>query len=201
MGHTMVIAVAPADLDRFDALVAAHQAAETRWQASAERDSGLLALRGAERRAALARIRTERDRLRETGRHLVTRWRALTPALGAELEQCGLLRPWEPIPAGAQQAGQTLGGIGPHSGAGLTGRLCVTLPDTLAVPLQRGVYWTNLPHVQALEAWTDRWGTGPAAKLTTPAEALEERTRTAALITTTGTILRAALGRAVHGHR
>ncbi|MGW6952870.1 hypothetical protein [Streptomyces xanthophaeus] len=199
MGHTMVVAVRPADLAGLDALVAIHQAAEARWQAAAEQDASLAVLRGAELRAARVRIRAERDRLREAGHHQVTRWRALAPALRAELEQRSLLRPWEPVPEGAQQAGQTLGGTGPHGGAGLTARLCVTLPDTLAVPLQQGVYWTNLPHVRALEAWTDRWGTGPTAQRSTPAEALEERTQTAALITTTGAILRTALERTVQG--
>ncbi|MFD6937255.1 hypothetical protein ACFWAP_14050 [Streptomyces goshikiensis] len=33
MGHTMIVAVAPADLDR---LVAEQQEAESRWQAAAE---------------------------------------------------------------------------------------------------------------------------------------------------------------------
>ncbi|MGW2997938.1 hypothetical protein ACWDA9_42045, partial [Streptomyces sp. NPDC001193] len=155
MGHTMVIAVPPADLDRLDALVNAHKTAETRWQATAEQQAGLLDLRGPALREARARIRGERDRLREAGTHQVTRWRALAPALRAELDALGLLREWEPVPGGAQQAGQNLGGTGPHGGSGLTGRLCVTLPDALGVPLVRGTYWTNLPHLQALEAWTE----------------------------------------------
>ncbi|MGW2442319.1 hypothetical protein ACWCY1_37320 [Streptomyces goshikiensis] len=158
MGHTMVIAVPPADLDRLDALVTAQQTAETRWQASAEQQAGLLDLRGPALRAARARIRGERARLRESGTHRVTRWRALAPVLRAELDARGLLREWEPVPEGAQQAGQNLGGAGPYGGAGYTARLCVTLSDALAVPLLRGVYWTNLPHLQALEAWADHWG-------------------------------------------
>ncbi|MFI1152544.1 hypothetical protein [Streptomyces sp. NPDC020817] len=193
MGHTMVIAVPPTDLDRLDAHVDAHKTAETRWQATAEQQAGLLDLRGPALRAARARIRGERDRLREAGTHRVTRWRALAPALRAELDARGLLRAWEPIPDGAQQAGQNLGGTGPYAGAGYTARLCVTLPDALAVPLLRGVYWTNLPHVQALEAWGDRWGTDAASRRAAPDEALAERAQTAAQITTTGQILRAAL--------
>ncbi|MFJ9344814.1 hypothetical protein ACIRP0_36870 [Streptomyces sp. NPDC101733] len=47
MGHTMVIAAAPANLERLDALVTAHQATETRRQAAAERDARVLDLRGA----------------------------------------------------------------------------------------------------------------------------------------------------------
>ncbi|MER7122265.1 hypothetical protein [Streptomyces goshikiensis] len=193
MGHTMVIAVPPADLDRLDALVTAQKTAETRWQAAAEQHAGVLELRGAALREARARIRAERERLRETGTHRVTRARALASALRTELKTRGLLRKWEPIPERAQQAGQNLGGTGPHAGAGYTARLCVTLPDTLAVPLLRGVYWTNLPHVQALEAWADRWGTDAASRRTAPTEALDERAQAAAQITTTGTVLRAAL--------
>ncbi|MFD5512608.1 hypothetical protein ACFWIB_33255 [Streptomyces sp. NPDC127051] len=171
----------------------AQKTAETRWQAAAEQHAGVLDLRGPALRAARARIRGERDQLRETSTHRITRWRALEPALRTELETRGLLREWEPIPEGAQQAGQNLGGTGPYGGAGYTARLCLTLPDALAVPLLRGVYWTNVPHVQALEAWGDRWGTDAASRRAAPAEALAERARTAAQITTTGTILRAAL--------
>ncbi|MET9701145.1 hypothetical protein ABZY31_30105 [Streptomyces sp. NPDC006529] len=128
----------------------------------------------------------------------MTRWRALAPALHAELEQRGYLRPWPPIPAGGQPAGQTLGGTAPHRGTGLTARLCVTLPDTLAVPLHHGVYWTNLPHLQALEAWTDRWGTDPATRRTAPPKALAERDHHAGSITTTGQIIRTALTHTLH---
>lgn len=197
MGHTMVIAVLPTDLARLDAYVDAHKTAEARWQASAEQQAGLLNLRGPALRATRARIRGERDRLRETGTHQVTRWRALAPQLRAELDARGLLREWEPIPEGAQQAGQNPGGTGPHGGAGYTARLCVTLPDTLAVPLLRGVYWTNLPHLQALEQWGDQWGTDTVSRRAAPAEALDERARTAAQITTTGTVLRQALHRTI----
>ncbi|MFF4104377.1 hypothetical protein [Streptomyces sp. NPDC001903] len=197
MGHTMVIAVPPADLDRLDAYVDAQKTAETRWQAAAEQQAGLLDLRGPALRAARARIRGERDRLRETGTHRVTRWRALAPLLRAELDARGLLRDWEPIPEGAQQAGQNLGGTGPYGGAGYTARLCVTLPDALAVPLLRGVYWTNLPHVQALQAWGDQWGTDTISRRAAPDEALAERAQAAAQIVTTGVILRAALDRTI----
>ncbi|MFB7058973.1 hypothetical protein ACFCXT_38350 [Streptomyces vinaceus] len=193
MGHTMVIAVPPADLDRLDALVDPHKTAETRWQAAAEQQAGLLDLRGPALRAARARIRGERDRLRESGTHQVTRCRALAPALRAELDARGLLREWEPIPDGAQQAGQNLGGTGPYGGAGYAARLCVTLPGALAVPLLRGVYWTNLPHLQALEAWGDQWGTDSVSRRAAPNEALAERAQAAAQVITTGQILRAAL--------
>ncbi|MFJ1869466.1 hypothetical protein ACIOD1_33260 [Streptomyces sp. NPDC088097] len=123
----------------------------------------------------------------------MNRWRALAPALRTELEQRGFWREWEPIPDGAARAGQSLGGIGPHGGAGLTGRLCVVLPDLLAMPLTRGVYWTNLPHVTALEAWTDHWGTASTARRTATPEALDERAQLAAQIVTTGQILRTTL--------
>ncbi|MCX5192307.1 hypothetical protein OOK31_00095 [Streptomyces sp. NBC_00249] len=198
MGHTMVIAVSPSDLDRLDALVQEHQTAETKWQADAEQTAGVLNLRGPGLRTARARIRAERDRLRESGRHRVTRRRALTPALHTELEQRGLLQQWEPVPEGAQQAGQMLGGTGPHAGAGLTGRLCVALPDAIWMPLHRGLYWTNLPHLEALQAWTDQWGRGRAAgRAAVPQEVLDERARHAAHVTTTGTVLRAALDRII----
>ncbi|MFD7029210.1 hypothetical protein ACFWAR_14370 [Streptomyces sp. NPDC059917] len=193
MGHTMVIAVPPADLDRLDDLVAEQQADELRWQAGVERAAGTLTLRGAALRGARERIRIERDRLRETGHHRVTRRRALAPALRAELEGRGWIRPWAAIPDGARQAGQTLGGTGPFGGAGLTARLCVTLPNSLWAPLHHGVYWSNLPHIQALEAWSDRWGTRPTSKRTAPREALDEREVIVALIITTGQILRTAL--------
>ncbi|MFE9803509.1 hypothetical protein ACFYP6_32430 [Streptomyces goshikiensis] len=121
MGHTVVVAVAPADLDNLDRLVAEQQESESRWQAAAEARADLPGLRGAAFRSARARIRAERNRYREEGRHRVTRWRALAPALGAELEQRGMLREWDPVPAGAQQAGQVLSGTGPNSGRGLTG--------------------------------------------------------------------------------
>ncbi|MER5764597.1 hypothetical protein [Streptomyces sp. NPDC002082] len=188
----MVVAVSPADLDRLDALVQEQQSAETRWQAGAEQDANLLALRGPELRAARVRIRAERDRLRENGRHRVSRLHALR----TELEHRGLLREWDPIPEGAQRAGQTLGGTGPHSGTGLTARLVVNLPEALWTPLQRGIYWTNQPHVQALETWKDVWPTGTAA----PPEALTEHTRITTHITTTGHILRTALHHTLHKH-
>ncbi|MCM1976482.1 hypothetical protein [Streptomyces sp. G1] len=195
MAHLMVVAVSPADLDRLDALVQEQQSAETRWQAGAEQDANLLALRGPELRAARVRIRAERDRLRASGRHRVSRLHALAPALRTELEHRGLRREWDPIPEGAQRAGQTRGGAGPHSGTGLTARLVVSLSGDLWTPLQRGVYWTNQPHVQALEAWKDTWPTGTAA----PPEALTERTWITAHITTTGHILRTALHHTLHG--
>lgn len=75
----MVVAVWPEGLDRLDALVDTHQSAETRWQAAAEQEAGLLNLRGVAWRQAHAELRAERDRLREDGRHRVNRWRALAP--------------------------------------------------------------------------------------------------------------------------
>ncbi|MFE2250016.1 hypothetical protein [Streptomyces lavendulae] len=201
MPHTMVIAVPPDELTRLDALVQEQQTAETRWQASAEQDAGVLRLRGPELRAARARIRAERDRLRENGTHRVSRLRALAPALRAELDHRGLLRDWDPIPEGAQRAGQTLGGTGPNRGTGLTARLVISLTEALWTPLHRGVYWTNQPHVQALELWKDRWGPGPAAgrPAATP-DALTERERITAHITTTGDIIRTALTHTLNGH-
>ncbi|MFJ8215051.1 hypothetical protein [Streptomyces sp. NPDC096033] len=160
----------------------------------------LALLRGAQRRAAQARIRAGRHERRESGLHRLTRALALAPGLWAELEHRGLLREWQPVPADAPKAGQTLGGTAPHAGPGLTGRLVVALPETLWQPLVRGVYWTNQPHVQALQAWTDRWGPGPAAgRCAAPPEALAERERSAAQVTTTGEVLRAALERVLRG--
>ncbi|MFD6879694.1 MULTISPECIES: hypothetical protein [unclassified Streptomyces] len=201
MPHTMVIAVPPDELTRLDALVQEQQTAETRWQAGAERDADVLKLRGPELRAARARIRAERDRLRANGTHLVSRLRALAPALRAELDHRGLLQEWDPIPEGAQRAGQTLGGTGPNRGTGLTARLVVSLTEALWTPLHRGVYWTNEPHVRALETWKDRWGAGPAAgRPAAPPEALTERERIAAHITTTGEIIRTALAHTINSH-
>ncbi|MGW1643086.1 hypothetical protein [Streptomyces lavendulae] len=201
MPHTMVTAVPPDELARLDALVQEQQTAETRWQARAEQDAGVLRLRGPELRAARARIRAERDRLRENGTHRVSRLRALAPALHAELDHRGLLQDWDPIPEGSQRAGQTLGGTGPNRGTGLTARLVISLTDDLWTPLHRGVYWTNQPHVQALELWKDRWGPEPTTGSTaaTP-DALTERTRIAAHITTTGDIIRTALTHTLGGH-
>ncbi|GLW04494.1 hypothetical protein Slala05_81240 [Streptomyces lavendulae subsp. lavendulae] len=128
--------------------------------------------------------------------------RVARPGAGPRgLDHRGLLRDWDPIPEGAQQTGQTLGGTGPNRGTGLTARLVVSLTDTLWTPLHRGVYWTNLPHVQALEHWKDRWGPGPTTGRTaaTP-DALTERTRIAAHIITTGDIIRTALTRSLNGH-
>ncbi|MGE7391597.1 hypothetical protein ACQKM2_39615 [Streptomyces sp. NPDC004126] len=56
----------------------------------------------------------------------------------------------------APTTGQAFGGTGPYPGLALTGRLVVTLPKALWVPLTRGVYWNNRPHVHALQPWTDR---------------------------------------------
>ncbi|MFJ3206045.1 hypothetical protein [Streptomyces sp. NPDC086989] len=59
-----------------------------------------------------------------------------------------------------------------------------------------GGYWTNQPYVRALQAWTDRWGPGPAAgRCSASAEALAERARSAAQVTTTGDVVRAGLER------
>lgn len=200
MPHTMVTAVSPTDLERLDALIEEQQRTETRWQARTERNADVLQLRGPELRAARAHIRAERNRLRENGTHRVSRLHALAPALRAELDHRGLLQDWNPIPEGAQQAGQTLGGTGPNRGTGLTARLVVSLTDDLWTPLQRGVYWTNEPHVKALELWKDRWGPGPAAERppATP-EALTERERIAQHITTTGAIIRTALTHTING--
>ncbi|MFJ4320861.1 hypothetical protein ACIP46_37115 [Streptomyces lavendulae] len=202
MPHTMVVAVPLTDLERLDTLVEAQQRDEIRWQAGAEQAADVLHLRGPELRAARARIRAERDRLRNNGTHRVSRVRALAPALTAELDRHGFLRPWEPIPEGAQRAGQTLGGVGPKKGTGLTARLVVSLPENLWTPLQHGVYWTNLPHIEALALWKDQWGAGPTAGRTaaTP-DALAERERIAAHITTTGDLIRTALTHALNGHR
>lgn len=149
-------------------------------------------------RAAQARIRAARHAHRETGLHRPTRALALAPGLRVELEHRGLLREWEPVPADAPKAGQTLGGTGPYAGLGRTGRLVVALPETLWQPLTRGVYWTNQPHLQALHH-LDRpmgRGAGPAAgRSAAPPEALAERARSAVHITTTGDVLRAALDR------
>ncbi|MFF3015354.1 hypothetical protein [Streptomyces sp. NPDC057939] len=199
MPHTMVTAVSPTDLERLDTLIEEQRTAETRWQAKAEQDTDVLRLRGPELRAARAWIRAERDRLRENGTHRVSRHHALAPALHTQLDHRGLLRDWDPIPEGAPRAGQLLGGTGPQRGAGLTARLVVSLPETLWFPLQRGVYWTNQPHLQTLQTWTDHWGHSPAGgRFTTPPEALAERARTAAHITTTGAILRTALTHALN---
>ncbi|MFB9594039.1 hypothetical protein [Streptomyces racemochromogenes] len=196
MPHTMVLAVHPAALERLDALVRDHQDAELRWWAQEAQREELALLRGAQRRAAQARIRTARHERRESGLHRPTRALALAPGLRAELEHRRLLKEWEPVPADAPKSGQTLGGTGPHAGAGLTGRLVVALPEALWAPLVRGVYWSNLPHVQALQAWTDRWGPGPAAgRSAAPPEALAERERSAAQVITTGDVVRAALER------
>ncbi|MFJ3882433.1 hypothetical protein ACIPW5_33940 [Streptomyces sp. NPDC090077] len=209
MPHTMVVAVPPTDLERLDAFVEAQQSAELRWQACAEQPADVLrlngpelraVLRGAPRRAAQARLRAGRQERRESGLHRPTRALVLAPGLRAELEQHGLLREWEPVPADAATSGQTLGGTGPYAGAGLTGRLVVALPEPLWAPLTRGVYWSNRPHVQALQAWTDRWGPGPAAgRSAAPPEALAKRERAAAQAVTTGNVVRAALERALKG--
>ncbi|MFJ4321394.1 hypothetical protein ACIP46_39960 [Streptomyces lavendulae] len=79
----------------------------------------------------------------------------LAPGLQAKLEHRELLREWEPVAADAAKSGQTFGGTGPRAGAGLTGWLVVALPEALWVPLTRGVYWSNRPHVHALQTWTD----------------------------------------------
>ncbi|KJY34692.1 hypothetical protein VR44_11495 [Streptomyces katrae] len=84
--------------------------------------------------------------------------------LRVELEHRGLLREWGPVPADPPRAGQTAGVTGPHAGPGLTSRLVIALPETRWAPLVRGVHWTNQPHVEALQAWADRWGAGPAAE-------------------------------------
>ncbi|RSS53549.1 hypothetical protein EF912_18155 [Streptomyces sp. WAC07061] len=69
------------------------------------------------------------------------------------------------------------------------------------MPLVRGVYWSNQPHLQALQAWTDRWGPGPAAgRAAAPPDALAKRELIARHITTTGEIVRTALDRALDGH-
>lgn len=193
--HTMVLAVHPAALERLDAFVAQQGVAEERWLASQAEREDLARLRGPQRRAAQARIRAARQQHREAGRHRPTRALALAPALRAELEHRGLLQEWEPVPADTPTAGQTLGGRGPHTGTGLTGRLVVALPDALWTPLVRGTYWTNQPHLQALQAWTDQWGAGGRS---TPPQALEERAQHAGRITTTGDVLRAALHRTLH---
>ncbi|MER6782967.1 MULTISPECIES: hypothetical protein [unclassified Streptomyces] len=125
LAHTMVIAVRPEGLDRLDVLVTTQQSAEIRRQAAAEAHADLHGLRGAALREARARIRAERERLREAGTHQVTRWRALAPALRTELDERGLLREWEPVPAGARRGGQNLGGTGPHA-APATPRGCAS---------------------------------------------------------------------------
>ncbi|MFF4324750.1 hypothetical protein [Streptomyces sp. NPDC001568] len=199
MAHTMVLAVSPHHLEQLDALVTSHRDAEEQWMRDQSARTDLPLLRGSARRDAQARIRAARQKHRDTGRHRPTRALALAPALRVELDARGLLRDWDPIPAGAPTSGQTLGGRGPHTGAGLTARLVVALPDELWVPLTRGVHWTNQPHLQALQTWTDRWGPGPAAgHSTAPAEALAERARSAAHITTTGEIIRTALEHTLH---
>ncbi|MFF3020917.1 hypothetical protein [Streptomyces sp. NPDC057939] len=200
MAHTMVLAVSPHHLEQLDALVTSHRDAEEGWVREESSRLDLPVLRGAERRDVQARIRAARQKHRGTGRHRPTRALALAPALRAELDARGLLRDWDPIPAGAPTAGQTLGGRGPHTGAGLIARLVVALPKELWTPLTRGIHWTNQPHLRALQEWGDHWGPGPAGgRSTAPPKALAERARTAAHITTTGAILRTALTHALNG--
>ncbi|MFB9593740.1 hypothetical protein [Streptomyces racemochromogenes] len=201
MPHTMVLAVHPEALERLDALVRDHQAAEERWLAEETKREQLALLRGAERRAGQARLRAGRHERRESGLHRPTRALVLAPGLRAEPEHRGLMKDWEPVPTEAPRAGQTLGGTGPRAGAGLTGRLVVALPEALSVPLVRGVYWSNQPHLQALQAWTDQWGPGPAAgRSAAPPDALAKRELIARHITTTGEIVRTALDRALDGY-
>ncbi|MDX2393781.1 hypothetical protein NJL88_27715 [Streptomyces sp. DK15] len=156
MAHTMVLAVSPHHLEQLDALVTSHRDAEEQAIRDESARTDLPLLRGSARRTVQARIRAALRQHRKTGRHRPTRALALAPALRAELDARGLLRDWDPIPAGAPTAGQTLGERGPHTGAGLTARLVVALPDDLWVPLTRGVHWTNQPHLQALQEWADQ---------------------------------------------
>lgn len=57
---------------------------------------------------------TARHAHRASGLHRPTRALALAPGLRDELERRGLLHEWEPVPADAPTAGQTLGGTGPY---------------------------------------------------------------------------------------
>ncbi|QES51949.1 hypothetical protein DEJ50_33085 [Streptomyces venezuelae] len=119
----------------------------------------------------------------------------LAPGLQAGLEHRGLLKEWEPVPPDAPRAGQILGGTGRVRGGADRPAGCRAARGAVAVA-DAGGYWTNQPHVQALQAWTDQWGPGPAAgRSAAPPEAIAERAQSTAQVVTTGGVVRAALER------
>ncbi|MFJ5939370.1 hypothetical protein [Streptomyces sp. NPDC093071] len=224
MSRSFVVAVNPADLVTLEAAVTAGREAEEAWLKGAREREGIPGLRGRRLSRARERVRTERARLRESGKLAGTVDLVVTRAVRAELRSRGMDRDWDPLPVHAASApGRPVGAGNNREGTDgegrtlLTARVTVKLPDDLAERLVRGCYWTSAPAVKALWEWAERWGDGPIGKLKdaarsgapaglammaaafaerAPADALRERDRLRAEIVTTGDVLRAAVRRA-----
>lgn len=224
MSRSFVVAVNPADLVTLDSAVTAGREAEKAWLKAAREREGIPGLRGRRLSEARERVRTERAKLRDSGKLAGSRDLVVTRAVRAELRSRGMDRDWEPLPVHAASApGRPVGtgngreGTDEEGKTVLVGRVTVKLPDDLAERLVRGCYWTSAPAVKALWEWAERWGDGPIGKLKdamrsgapaglammaaafadrAPADALRERDRLRAEIVTTGDVLRAAIRRA-----
>ncbi|MDQ1041791.1 hypothetical protein [Streptomyces sp. V4I2] len=224
MSRSFVVAVNPADLLALESAVKAGRDAEDAWLKAAREREGIRSLRGRALREARQRVRTERARLRESGRLAGTRDLVVLRGVRPEMRSRGLDSNWNPVPAHAvSAAGRPVGtgngreGFDQEGRTLLKGRVTVKLPDDVAERLVRGCYWVSAPAVEALCAWADRWGDGPMGKLKdaarngapaelammaaafaerAPAEALREREKLREQIVTTGDVLRAAIRRA-----
>jgi len=175
---------------RFEVVAAAAAQAEDLWVTEQrqrnEADAAAYGWSTAQRAQARRELRVRQAELRRTGELHGTNGLTLLPALRAQLAARGwLTHRWRNIPAGE--------GFGRPWGApdqGFLGKVILQLPDDIARIVLCGSYWSSLPHVRRLQAWTDR-NSASRAPLSQPQ--LETKRQLAAKVVTAHDVLRQAI--------
>lgn len=225
MSKRFTIAIEPADLERLNAIADKAAEVEAKWLAQARKD--LAGLRGVALSDARRAIRIELAELRNDGKLAGTRDLVMRPAVLAEVVARGLNRNWPPAPAGETDSPGVRWGMTPdrygrdtEGETTLTARLPLNLSNSIGERVVRGCYWVSEPAVKALKQWHIRWGDGPVIALReatranggqvsdlavicammrprATGDALLERARLQAQVTTTGDVIRAAVRRVI----
>jgi hypothetical protein len=189
--------------DNLAARVLTERAAEREWwkARNADRPDNLSPTR---RAVWLAAAQAAYEAERAAGRLAGTRSAVVLPALRDELAERGwLTQTWRPVPAGHRSRKARPWGTTDRR---WSARVTLDIPDDLGQVLTRGCHWTSAPHVAALQRWYAKHGEGHRGthrggrvwRGPGPTDAeLAVRDQLQADIVTTGTILRAAICRAL----
>lgn len=198
-----VIAV-PEDVPgRLDAVVRrARELEDAWWSGRVERARAVRPAPGqltaAARRQATAAAWQERHQHRAAGHLLGSRDRLVAHAVTLELAARGWDHDWPPVPDPAATTPGRRWGTVPLR---LRAKISLELPSRLGDQVRSAAYWTSAEAVEQLQAWHDRYGRGPAGgdpdAPRAGVEALTERDRWRARVTTTGDIIRAGIIRAI----
>lgn len=182
------VAIWPDVLARLDDVAAAHaERAEQWWQSRREAARALDS--PAERRAALAQLREERDLRRAAGLHFDTRSSIVSYYLRAELERRGWRdRTWPPAPRGEVTMPGRRWGV-PNDGT-LSATFAVYVPDEDGELLRRATWRTSAPTVRRLQQIATM-----GRRLPRPVR--QERAQLRSKIVTTADLIRAAAVAAV----